>query len=65
LDDPFLSKSCFPFDEAINNKYLNLMTPKFGGHVGFTLFSKKYFWHEIQILNFLEENSKLMRKNII
>ena len=56
LDDPFLSKSCYPYKKAINNKYLNLMTPKHGGHVGFISFSKKHFWHELQILKFIKKN---------
>ncbi len=56
LDDPFLSKSCFPFEEARDNNYLNLMTPKFGGHVGFNALESKYLWHEEKILLFFEEN---------
>ncbi len=56
LDDPFLSKSCYPFTEALNNNYLNLITPKFGGHVGFSSCRGKYLWHEQQILKFFEKN---------
>ncbi len=56
LDDPFLSKSCYPFTEALNNKYLSLMAPKFGGHVGFSSFDGKHFWHEQQILNFIKNH---------
>ena len=54
LDDPFLSKSCYPYNEARENEYLHLMTPKFGGHVGFFSPKRKYLWHEKQILNFFE-----------
>lgn len=59
LDDPFLSKSCYPITEATNSNYLNLMTPKYGGHVGFTSSSKEHFWHEKQILNFIEKVHQL------
>ncbi|MGB5263403.1 MAG: alpha/beta fold hydrolase [Lutimonas sp.] len=54
LDDPFLSKSCFPFEEAENNHYVHLETPNFGGHVGFNavLNYKKDFWLENRILEF-------------
>ncbi|MEO9484270.1 MAG: alpha/beta fold hydrolase [Ekhidna sp.] len=55
LDDPFLSKSCYPFDEARENPHLNLMTPRYGGHVGFIMHNQKYFWNEQQILRFFEK----------
>ena len=35
LDDPFLAPSCFPYAEADANPYLTLVTPRWGGHVGF------------------------------
>jgi len=35
LDDPFLGKHCYPYQEAKLNKQLELITPKHGGHVGF------------------------------
>ena len=54
LDDPFLSTSCFPYEEARNNQHVNLMTPKYGGHVGFVSFGKKHYWHEQQLLRFIE-----------
>ncbi|MFL2603246.1 MAG: YheT family hydrolase [Flavobacteriaceae bacterium] len=52
LDDPFLSESCFPIVEAKENSKFNLMTPSFGGHVGF-ISKGAFYWSEIQILNFL------------
>lgn len=55
-DDPFLSDSCYPYEEVKSNKYLSLMTPKFGGHVGFISFRRNQLWIENQILNFIEEN---------
>ena len=53
LDDPFLSESCFPFTEAKNNPQLYLMSPRYGGHVGFVSKGGSY-WSEQQILNFIE-----------
>ncbi|MFK5957303.1 MAG: alpha/beta fold hydrolase [Lutibacter sp.] len=55
LDDSFLSKSCFPLDEAKNHTYFNLETPRYGGHVGFNsfVFKKKIFWSENRILEFI------------
>lgn len=52
LDDPFLSESCFPISEAEENSYFFLMTPIYGGHVGF-ISKGVFYWSEIQILNFL------------
>ncbi|WP_018477235.1 YheT family hydrolase [Pontibacter roseus] len=34
-NDPFLSESCFPLEEAQHNPYFYLETPEDGGHVGF------------------------------
>lgn len=52
LDDPFLSESCFPITEAKKNLNFNLMTPRYGGHVGF-ISKGDFYWSEHQILNFL------------
>ena len=54
LDDPFLSESCFPNAEAQENPYFSLITPRYGGHVGFVS-TGKYYWSELEILRFLEE----------
>ena len=35
LDDSFLSKACFPFEDAEENSNIFLETPSRGGHVGF------------------------------
>ncbi|PHS51775.1 MAG: alpha/beta hydrolase [Lutibacter sp.] len=55
LDDSFLSKSCYPINEAKNHKYLHLELPKYGGHVGFntTYFGKDLFWSEKRILDYI------------
>lgn len=52
LDDPFLSKTCYPTVEAANSEYLHLMTPKHGGHVGFYSPRKESLWYEEEILKF-------------
>ncbi|MFD1316158.1 YheT family hydrolase [Namhaeicola litoreus] len=58
LDDPFLSKSCFPFEEANKNDFVYLEVPSFGGHVGFNvqLNYKKDYWLENRILHFFRSN---------
>ncbi|MBL4755466.1 MAG: alpha/beta fold hydrolase [Flavobacteriales bacterium] len=54
LDDPFLSKSCYPFKEAEENPSLFLMTPKYGGHVGYSGVGDSYLWSERKILDFIQ-----------
>lgn len=56
LDDPFLSQSCFPMEEAEKSSYFHLMTPPYGGHVGFVSFNRKHYWIEKQIMAFIESN---------
>jgi len=57
LDDPFLPDECYPIREATANANLSLMTPDYGGHVGFVLSgSDNVYWSEIQALAFLENN---------
>ena len=56
LDDPFLSDSCYPFVEAKNNPYFDLMTPPYGGHVGFVSFRETSYWSEQQILKFIKNH---------
>lgn len=55
LDDPFLNKLCYPFKEASANKNFYILTPKYGGHVGFceNFKMKNNFWLEKQIEKFL------------
>ena len=58
LDDSFLSKSCYPIDEASKNPFFNLELPKYGGHVGFNthIFSKDLLWSENRIFEFIKHN---------
>ena len=52
-DDPFLSSSCYPYEEAEHNENLYFKAPKFGGHVGFTTFGQSNYWNETEIFNFI------------
>lgn len=57
LDDSFLSKECYPFDEAENSSKFHLLTPNYGGHVGFiSSFSDEEKWIEKNIIYFIKEN---------
>lgn len=55
LNDSFLSPSCYPIKECQENDNLTLLTPKFGGHVGFAsdTLMKKLFWHEQKAIEFI------------
>jgi uncharacterized protein len=54
LDDPFLSPSCYPYEEAEISPYLFLETPATGGHVGFVSFNRdSEYWSESRALAFL------------
>ena len=58
LNDPFLSKDCYPVDALTDHKYVTLETPNHGGHVGFTLFNKeKLFWSEKRAIDFVQSSS--------
>ena len=53
LDDPFLSASCYPHDVASSSPYLKLLTPRWGGHVGFMAAGEEY-WSETVAAQFIE-----------
>lgn len=54
-DDPFLSPSCFPTQEAQKSKHLHLEIPPHGGHVGFVQFNRQNrYWSEQRALEFLK-----------
>jgi len=48
-----IAPPCFLTTEAENNPHFYLMTPRYGGHVGFVS-NDKVYWSEQQILKFLE-----------
>lgn len=52
-NDPFLSESCYPYDQASASKFLHLLTPRYGGHCGFWM-SGGVYYHEKQTAQFLE-----------
>lgn len=55
LDDSFLSRSCYPINEAKNHEFLVLETPEHGGHVGFNtvVIGKDPGWSENRVSNFI------------
>ena len=57
LNDSFLSKECFPTKEAKNMKNFYLLTPNYGGHVGFisSFTNTENDWLEKRITQFIEE----------
>ena len=57
LNDPFLSKECFPSE--IGNSFIQFETPARGGHVGFSQFSRNgLYWSEQRALEFARTLSK-------
>lgn len=54
-NDPFMTTSCFPTQEAEASDYLFLETPKHGGHVGFPVKNHQRSWMEIRALEFIEK----------
>lgn len=56
LNDPFLTKKCYPVDEAKANPNFYLEMPENGGHVGFAEdFRKDIYYSEARAVRFLLE----------
>ncbi len=54
LDDPFLRKESYPFEEARHSRDLFLETPFSGGHSGFVALNSEHeYWHETRITSFI------------
>ena len=53
LNDTFLSKECFPKEEAKNNKNFFLEISKYGGHVGF-ISKDNIYYNERRALEFIK-----------
>jgi predicted alpha/beta-fold hydrolase len=54
LNDPFLSKECYPTELVKNHSFIQFETPSHGGHVGFAQFNKNgVYWSEQRAINFL------------
>jgi hypothetical protein len=58
LDDPFLSKECYPYEEAEASDHFSLEVTKYGGHVGYisSFKQKDNRWLECRIRRFIQEN---------
>ncbi|MCA0931607.1 alpha/beta fold hydrolase [Lutimonas saemankumensis] len=56
-DDPFLSETCIPVQEAKNNRNFKLEVTRYGGHVGYnsTFENGSGFWLEKRIMKFFAE----------
>ena len=54
LNDPFLPKECYPFDECNLNENVTLLTPKQGGHVGFPKIVDGLNYYEKVVLEFFK-----------
>ena len=54
LNDPFLPESCYPRVECEANKNLELLAPKYGGHVGFVKEIDGLNYYQAKILNFFD-----------
>lgn len=53
-NDPFLSASCFPYDEVVDHPFVHAIFSPIGGHVGFML-NNKQSWLEPVVLSFFED----------
>lgn len=63
LDDSFLSKECYPIKEAKNISNFYLLTPDYGGHVGFmsSFTNTNNYWLDQRIGNFIQEQIGLTK----
>ena len=56
LNDTFLSETSYPIDLAKKSKNIHLLTPKYGGHVGFvTRHPENIYWTETKVRDFFLE----------
>ena len=54
LNDPFLPEPCYPYEIARGHEKVFLETPRFGGHVGFSLAGKEENWMEERAFDFVQ-----------
>jgi hypothetical protein len=59
-NDSFLPQSCYPTNEAQENKFLWLDMPNYGGHVGF-IEAKDYYFNEKRALAFMKAHHNLSK----
>jgi len=56
INDPFLPKECYPYDQLKDHKSVWFETPNHGGHVGFMPAAKDgSYWSERRALTFIKE----------
>jgi predicted alpha/beta-fold hydrolase len=56
-NDPFLANECYPYEEVKANPFLEMMVPKYGGHVGFieSVHQLDQTWAEKETLKFISQ----------
>lgn len=55
LNDPLLSKNCYPVELCLESESVYLETPRFGGHNGFTRKHDGVYWYLTRIEEFLND----------
>ncbi len=55
LNDPLLGPGCFPYTQIEDHPYVYLETPKYGGHVGFTIPGQEYSYIELSAEKFFDK----------
>jgi len=53
-NDSFLGEECYPYEAARENPMFSFLDPAYGGHVGFVRPGRKWYWHELRIIEFLK-----------
>ncbi len=56
-NDSFLSETCYPYHEAEDSAFVHLMTPEYGGHVGFADFRQTKYWSDLTLETFFEKHT--------
>jgi len=55
-DDPFIPPDSIPFSTIRHQDQLDLLTPRYGGHVGFGNWRlNDMLWHEDRVMAFLQQ----------
>lgn len=55
LNDPMLGPGCYPYDQIEDHPFVYMETPKYGGHVGFTIPGQQYSYIELSAEKFFDE----------
>src|SRR5688572_12275564 len=57
MNDPFLSRECYPTEAFKKHSFVKFEAPLKGGHVGFSQFNKKgSYWSEERALHFIKHD---------